>query len=267
MSALRVLIVDDEMPARSRLRRLLEPFVEAGRIGPLDEAEDGVRAVDMLTEQRYDLAFVDVRMPELDGFGVIERVPPGHRPDVVFATAYDEYAVRAFETNATDYLLKPISADGLERAIARVESRRADGLDPESRLADLLDSLDDAAAPEPSTGPPVERFTVQGRDRLIVVEAAHIIAAEVQDGITSLYVQEQGDKVHRHLVSFTLDALEGRLDPELFMRVHRNAIVNLRAIREMIPWFSGRYKLLLASGHEVTASRARSRDLKERLSL
>jgi len=266
MSALRVLLVDDEAPARSRLRRLLEPFLEAGRIASLKEAADGVEAVETLSAESFDLAFLDVRMPELDGFGVLEKLPPGHRPDVVFTTAYDEYAIRAFDANATDYLLKPINAERLETALQRVEARHADGDDAEARLADLLDTLDDVAAAH-TEGPPIERFTVQGRDRLIVVEAASIVAAEVHDGITSLYVTSGEPALQRHLVGFTLDALEGRLDGERFMRVHRNALVNLSAIREMVPWFSGRDKLRLTGGHEVTASRARSRDLRARLSL
>ncbi|PAP77316.1 LytR/AlgR family response regulator transcription factor [Rubrivirga marina] len=265
MSSLRVLIVDDESPARSRLRRLLDPFVEAGRLGPVDEAADGVEAVETLSETDYDLAFLDVRMPELDGFGVIERIPPGRRPDVVFTTAYDEYAIQAFEANATDYLLKPINAERLEKAVSRVEDRRDE--DPDARLADLLDTLDEVVPTPAADGPPIERFTVQGRDRLLVVEAAEVIAAEVHDGITSLYVVSEGKTAQRHIVSFTLDALESRLDPDLFMRVHRNALVNLSAIREMIPWFSGRYKLVLTTGHEVTASRARSRELRSRLAL
>ena len=265
--SLRVLIVDDEAPARSRLRRLLEPFVEAGRLGPVDEAADGVEAVETLSETAYDLAFLDVRMPELDGFGVVEQIPPGRRPHVVFTTAYDEYALRAFEANATDYLLKPVDADRLETAVARVESRRADGDDTDARLADLLDTLDEVVPSPSADGPPIERFTVQGRDRLIVVDASEVIAAEVQDGITSLYVVSDGKTAHRHIVAFTLDALESRLDPDQFMRVHRNALVHLGAVREMIPWFSGRYKLVLTTGHEVTASRARSRDLRARLTL
>ena len=267
MTPLRALVVDDEAPARSRLCRLLDPLVEAGRLASVEEAADGVEAVERLAAEPFDLAFLDVRMPGLDGFGVIERLAPGQRPDVVFTTAYDEYAVQAFDAHATDYLLKPVEAERLDRAVARVEDRRARGADVDERLADLLDALD-----EPSQAPerhePVERFTVQGHDRLVVVEAREVVAAEVQDGITSLYVQHPGQpKLQRHLVGFTLDALEARLDPALFMRVHRNALVNLSAIREMASWFSGRYKLLLAGGHEVTASRARSRDLRDRLSL
>ena len=269
MTPLRALVVDDEAPARSRLCRLLEPLVEAGRLRPPEEAPDGVAAVERLAAEPFDLAFLDVRMPGLDGFGVLERLAPGQRPDVVFTTAYDEYAIQAFDANATDYLLKPVEAERLDRAVARVEDRRARGADTDGRLADLLDALDEpAGAPAEESQEPVERFTVQGHDRLVVVEARDVVAAEVQDGITSLYVRVQGQPaLQRHLVGFTLDALEARLDPGLFMRVHRNALVNLSAIREMVSWFSGRYKLTLAGGHEVTASRARSRDLRDRLSL
>ena len=267
MTPLRALVVDDEAPARSRLCRLLEPFVQAGRLRPPEEATDGVAAVERLSAEPFDLAFLDVRMPGLDGFGVIERLAPGQRPDVVFTTAYDEYAVQAFDAHATDYLLKPVEAERLERAVARVESRRARGADTDGPLADLLDTLDEPDV-TPERQEPVERFTVQGHDRLVVVEARDVVAAEVQDGITSLYVQRAGQAgLQRHLVGFTLDALESRLDPASFMRVHRNALVNLTAVREMVSWFSGRYKLMLAGGHEVTASRARSRDLRDRLSL
>ena len=267
MPSLRTLIVDDEGPARSRLRRLLEPFVDSGRLAPLAEAVDGVDAVEQLSAAPYDLAFLDVRMPGLDGFEVLERLAPGERPDVVFTTAYDEYAIRAFDAHATDYLLKPIDADRLAVAIERVEGRQRSSTDSDDRLADLLDALDE----DVHSGPVhdvVERFTVQGHDRLVVIEAREIVAAEVHDGITSLYIQPpSGGPLARHLVGFTLDALEARLDPDRFMRVHRNALVNLAAIREMVPWFSGRYKLMMAGGHEVTASRARSRDLRDRLSL
>jgi two-component system LytT family response regulator len=274
MSPLRVLIVDDEPPARLRLRRLLAPHVEAGRVGAVEEAGDGVEAVEALSASPFDLALLDVRMPGLDGFEVIERVGAEARPDVVFTTAYDEYALRAFRANATDYLLKPVEAERLEEALGRVEARRDHDADRDDRLAALLDTLDEIAeddAPDaPASEAPIERFTIQGRDRLIVVDAAEVVAAEVHDGITSLYVRSEGGRgaaPSRHIVSFPLDTLEGRLDGRTFMRVHRNALVNLTAVRELVPWFSGRYKVLLDGGHEVVASRARSRELRDRLSL
>ena len=271
---LRVLVVDDEAPARLRLQRMLKPFYEDGTLAVVDEAQDGVEALETLDrESAYDLVFLDVRMPELDGFDVLDRLPPRHRPAVVFTTAYDEYALRAFEANAVDYLLKPIDADRLEQSIdrARAMSRAETPADDRvARLAALLDTLDNDSMPAAAakTGEPLLRqLSVQGRDRLLILPVEEILTAEVHDGITNLYTRSEDGGVHRHIVSFTLDALEARLDPDDFMRVHRSAIANLTAIREMIPWFSGRYKLVLAGGHEVVASRTRGRDLRDRLTL
>ena len=286
---LTALIVDDEAPARSRLRRLLDPFVAAGRLAPPDEATDGIDALQQMTDADlpYDLVFLDVRMPELDGFDVLDRLPPAHRPAVVFTTAYDEYALRAFEASAVDYLLKPVDAGRLADAVSRAEALRGTRAEarPEApfdgrvdRLADLLDRLDRQAtsvAVEPAPDGRLRHFTVQGVDRLFVVAADDLVAAVVVDGITNLHVRMPGTAPgaapgaapHRYIVAFTLDALEARLDPEHTMRVHRGALVRLGAVREMIPWFSGRYKLVLDGGLEVVASRTRSRDLRERLSL
>ncbi|MEM1056889.1 MAG: LytTR family DNA-binding domain-containing protein [Bacteroidota bacterium] len=261
---LHVLIADDEAPARSRLRRLLAPLETSGAIGPIDEAEDGVDALDKLSAGNHDLAFLDVRMPGLDGFDVIDKLAPEARPAVVFTTAYDEYAIRAFEANAVDYLLKPIEAERLEEAVGRAKDRAEDDGD---RLATLLETLDaDASSAPTPTEEPIRQLSIPARDRLLVVQATDILAAEVNDGITNLFVQD-GPQLRRHIVPFTLDALESRLDPRDFMRVHRSAIVHVGRIREMIPWFSGRYKLVLEGGHEVVASRARSRELKDRLAL
>ncbi|HEX9950670.1 MAG TPA: LytTR family DNA-binding domain-containing protein [Rubricoccaceae bacterium] len=277
---MRVLIVDDEAPARSRLRRLLDPFVAEGRLDPPDEATDGVDALARMdaAPEPYGLVFLDVRMPELDGFDVLDRLRPDHRPAVVFTTAYDEYALRAFEASAVDYLLKPIDAGRLAEAVARAEaltgSRRAAPAGPPAdtadarvdRLADLLDRLDRREVP-PAAEAPLRQFTVQGSDRLFVVDADDLVAAVVVDGLTQLHVRTPGGAMQRHLVSFTLDALEARLDPTRTMRVHRGALVRLGAVRELVPWFSGRYKLVLDGGLEVVASRARSRDLRDRLAL
>lgn len=282
---LRTLIVDDEAPARQRLRRLLEPLVEQHRLRVVGEAGDGVEALAVLEDEPVDLLFLDVQMPELGGFDVLDRLPLSNRPSVVFTTAYDQYALRAFEANAVDYLLKPIEEARLEEAVRRVEARRdGDGsgrLAMQERLAELLEYLDrQSFEAEPAPGPAPEagerneylrQLSVPGKDRLLVIPVEDLLAAEVQDGITRLFVLTQAPgttpAVTRHIVSYTLDALEQRLDPEAFMRVHRSALVQLRHIREMISWFSGRYKLVLTGGHEVVASRARSKELKDRLSL
>lgn len=275
-SPIRALIVDDEAPARQRLRRLLQPYLDDGSLAVIDEASDGVNALEVMeTAEAYDLIFLDVRMPELDGFDVLDRLPPRHRPAVVFTTAYDEYALRAFEANAIDYLLKPIDADRLSESIDRAEEltalRSTPGAtdDRIARLGALLDELDRDAIqrPSPTQGDLLRQLSVPGRDRLHVISVEDILSAEVHDSITNLYAIEPGGTVQRHLVSFTLDALESRLDGRFFMRVHRGAIANLSHIRELIPWFSGRYKLVFTGGHEVVASRSRGRELRERLTL
>jgi len=250
--------------------------VDDGTLGTIDEAADGVEALEVMkTADAYDMVFLDVRMPELDGFDVLDRLPPRHRPAVVFTTAYDEYALRAFEANAIDYLLKPIDSDRLAESVERAEELAALRSSPGAtddridRLAALLDGLDAealASAPRPQ-GEPLRQFSVQGRDRLLVISVEDIVTVEVHDSITNLFALAQDGTVDRHIVSFTLDALESRLNDEIFMRVHRGAIANLTHMREVIPWFSGRYKLVFSGGHEVVASRSRAKDLRERLAL
>ena len=272
---LKTLIVDDEAPARSRLTRLLQPFVDAGRLALVGEAVDGVEALETLEAEDVDLVLLDIQMPGLDGFDVLDRLGPDRRPVVVFTTAHDEYALQAFEASAVDYLLKPIREDRLAAAVERAErltdAARGDGDD---RLADLLEYLDrQAVTKKPADAPAdyLKQLSIPGADRLLIVPVEQLLSAEVEDGITRLYVLQdtpgRAPQVTRHIVSHTLDALERRLDPDDFMRVHRSAIVQLGHIREMIQWFSGRYKLALAGGHEVIASRSRSKELRDKLSL
>ncbi len=275
---LNTLIVDDEAPARSRLARMLQPFVEEGRIRIVGEAGDGVEALERLEGEDVDLLLLDIQMPGLDGFDVLDRLPPERRPVVVFTTAHDAYALRAFEASAVDYLLKPVREDRLALAVERAEkltdgARRAG----DDRLGELLEYLDRQAVQKPNPEPAdyLKQLSIPGSDRLTIVSVDQLLAAEVEEGITRLYVLNAApsgppgrpSQVGRHIVSHTLDALERRLDPERFMRVHRSSIVQLDHIREMIQWFSGRYKLVLTGGHEVIASRSRSKELRDKLSL
>ena len=277
---LRVLIVDDEAPARKRLRKLLKPQIDEGRLEVTGEAEDGPAALVRLAEDAVDLLFLDIHMPEMDGFEVLERIPPDRHPVIVFTTAYDDYALRAFEANAVDYLLKPISRERLDEAIARAERLRRTPetrQDNDDRLARLLDWVEDQAAaaqPQPAEKPPnfLEQISIPYRDRILIVSVDRLVSAEINEGITRLFVLAEDEsgprpRLRQHVVNYTLEQLEGSLNPDAFMRVHRSAIVRLQGIREMIPWFSGRYKLILEVDHEVIASRERSRLLKERLML
>lgn len=281
---LRCLLADDEAPARSRLRRLLQPFEASGRIEVVAEAADGVEAARLLDAHEVDLAFLDIQMPGLDGFDVLDRAAPERRPDVVFTTAYSEYALRAFDANAVDYLLKPVERERLEDSLARAEARAAarapQAPRADDRLARLLDWFDraapDSASARPPEAPPtppsegyLTRLSVPYRDRLVVLPVEQILSVEVHDGITRLHALtgEADGASRQYLVSHTLDHFEGHLDPARFQRVHRSALVQVAHIREMVPWFSGRYKLLLTGGHEVIASRERSRELRDQLML
>ncbi|HEX7070590.1 MAG TPA: LytTR family DNA-binding domain-containing protein, partial [Rhodothermales bacterium] len=277
---LKTVIVDDEAPARRRLRKLLEPMVESGRISIDGEAGDGTSALDLLARNRVDLLFLDVKMPEMDGFAVLERIEASRRPAVVFTTAFDQYALRAFETNAVDYLLKPISSERLENAVARSERMRSvpsERRANDQRLARLLDWLETQDRPSESDHrPPPQQYlrqiSIPYRDRILIVPVERIISAEISEGITRINLTDEPDapghpKVHSYTVSYTLDQLAASLDPNEFLRVHRSGIVQLAKIREMIPWFSGRFKLVLEGGHELVASRERSRQLRERLLL
>jgi two-component system, LytTR family, response regulator len=275
---LNALIIDDEQPARRRLRKLLQPLVSAGRIHVVGEAADGIEALEKLERLDVDLAFLDIQMPALSGFDVLERLSPDARPAVIFTTAYDAYALRAFEANAVDYLLKPISksrlADAVDRAgrltqgpeIRRLTRERLD------RLLDWIDDQEDVRTGEPDAARKdhLRHLSVPYRDRILLIPVDRVISAEINEGITRIFVvdAEEGAsraRVRQHVVNYTLDQLEASLPQERFIRVHRSVIVHIDHIVELIPWFSGRYKLVLTGEHEVIASRERSRHLKDLL--
>lgn len=242
---LRTLIVDDEIPARERLKRLLADLEGVELIG---EAEDGAQAVEAIEREKPDLVLLDIQMPGLDGFGVIEALEDP--PAVIFVTAYDEYAIRAFEVNALDYLLKPFSRGRLEKAIHRARQSLAEERDPAAQLGPLLESL-------AAQGRYLIRLAVRDRDRIRVLDVDEVDWIGVQDERIVVYV---GDQVY--LIRRTLSELEARLDPAHFFRAHRSAIVNLDRVKEIIPWFKGSHKLRLTTGAEVDLSRAQARVLR-----
>jgi DNA-binding LytR/AlgR family response regulator len=243
---MRVLIVDDEVLARERLERLLADINGVALTG---QAGDGVQAVGMIERERPDLVLLDVQMPGLDGFGVIEALE--EPPPVVFVTAYDEYAIRAFEVNALDYLLKPVSHERLEKAIHRAREAQTEEQDFSSRLAPLLESL-------ASQGHYLTRLAVRDRDRIRVLDTDEVDWIDVEDERTLVHA---GDDAY--LVRRTLAELEAQLDPARFFRAHRSVIVNLDRVKEIIPWFKGSHRLRLTTGAEVDLSRARARALRK----
>jgi DNA-binding LytR/AlgR family response regulator len=244
------LIVDDEPLARERLKRLLSDIEGVELIG---EAESGQQAVEMIEEQNPDLVLLDIQMPGLDGFEVIEALE--EPPPVIFVTAYDAYAIRAFEVNALDYLLKPFSQERLERAIYRAREELTEEQDFAQRLAPLLESLADQ-------GQYATRLAVhdrrRGRDCIRVLDVDEVDWIDTEREEVFVHVGEETYPVRR-----TLSELEARLDPARFFRAHRSAIVNLDRVQEIIPWFKGSHRLRLTTGAEVDLSRRRARALRE----
>lgn len=239
---MRILIVDDETPARERLKRLLSDVEDAEVVG---EAKDGVRAVEMIEQEQPDLVLLDIQMPGLDGFGVIEALK--EPPLVVFVTAYDEHAIRAFEVNALDYLLKPFSRERLEKAIRRAQEEERDF---STKLGPLLENL-------AAQGRYLTRLAVRDRDRIRVLDVGQVDWINVADEQVWVHVGDKAYPIRR-----TLAELEARLDPAHFFRAHRSAIVNLDRVREIIPWFKGSHRLRLTTGAEVELSRAQARALR-----
>jgi len=264
--ALRVVIVDDELLARQELQYLLEA---AGGIEVAAVGGNGIEAVDLIAEEEPDLVFLDVQMPGLDGFGVIKRLieRKTHLPQVVFATAYDRYAVRAFEVNAVDYLLKPFDgarvAQTLEKARARIP---AGGVGPDAGTAEKLDALlrlvgEAAAVPKPHRG----KVVVRAQNRLLLMDQKEICFASIEDGAISVATST----IEGHSNCRTLEELLEQLDPETFWRAHRSFVVNIQHIREVVPWFKSSYQLRMDDPKktEIPVSRNQTKRLRELFNL
>jgi two-component system LytT family response regulator len=245
---IRVLIVDDEVPARERLRRFLKDIEGVEIMG---EAQNGLQAVEMIEKGSPDLVFLDIQMPGLDGFGVLEAL--AQPPPIIFVTAYDEYAIRAFEVNALDYLLKPFSKGRLEEAIRRVKGSEGENRVFAQKLGSLLATLADQEHY-------LTRLAVWHRSNIRLLDVDEIDWIGIEGKQSVAHVGDTFFPVRR-----TLSELETMLDPKLFFRAHRAAIVNLDRVSEIIPWFKGSHKLRLSTGAEVELSRARARELKELL--
>jgi two-component system, LytTR family, response regulator len=240
--SIQALIVDDEPLARQSVRRFLEHHPD---IHVLQECADGQSAVTAISEQRPDLVFLDVQMPELDGFAVINRVGVDKMPATVFVTAYDQYALHAFDANALDYLLKPFGKTRFDRALSRARTRLAGSGNGEV-MQRLLNTMENIAA--------VRKYT----DRLPVTENGRILFVKTRD---IHWIESEGNYVRLHTASRqhelreTLTSLEQKLNPQEFARIHRSTIVNLRFVKEVQPWFHGYHLVVLESGQELRMSR------------
>jgi two-component system LytT family response regulator len=246
------MVVDDEAMARERVVSMLRQEQDIELIG---ECSDGQQAVSAIAAQQPDLVFLDVQMPACDGFRVIEQVGPEKMPAVVFVTAYDEYAVRAFEVHALDYLLKPFGKERFQQALhharGHVERRRAGDLG--KRLMALVQDI----KPEPQR---LDRLVVKSGGRVFFLKTDDIVWIEAAGNYVRLHLAEDS-----HLFRETMNGIEARLDPRRFVRIHRSRIVNSDRIKELQPWFNGEYVVVLQNGTRLTLSRGYREKLQERL--
>lgn len=240
---LRTLIVDDEALARERLRGFLTGESDIEIIG---ECGDGVEAIEVLEREQPDLLFLDVQMPELDGFGVLEAARPARPPVVIFTTAFSQHALKAFEVHALDYLLKPFDRDRLRLALDRARERHRQ--QQSGALNEKLTALLAEMRPAPTV---VDRLVVKTSGKVVLVKAADIDWIEAADNYVSLHVGNE-----THLLRETMNALESRLNPKLFLRISRSTIVNLERIKELQPMFHGDYTVILRNGTRLSLSRS-----------
>jgi two-component system, LytTR family, response regulator len=245
-AGMRVLIVDDERPARAKLRRLLESETDVDIVG---EAASGEAAVDAIRTSRPDVVFLDIQMPVMDGFGVVDAIGLEAMPLVVFATAYDQHAIRAFEVRALDYLLKPFAPERFRAVLARVraELARADGT--RGSAAGRRDRLA-AAIDEAGHGARLTRILVHDQGRALFIPVHRIDTLESARNDVLLHTEGRTFSVRG-----TLSDLVARLDPEAFLRISRSVVVRLDAVSEMEPWFHGDYRVRLRDGRTLTWSR------------
>ena len=252
MKKIRTLIVDDEPLARERLAVLLSNEQDVEIVA---QCRDGEEAVTAIVDHEPDLVFLDVQMPQMNGFEVIEAVGGERMPLVIFVTAYDQHALRAFQVRALDYLLKPFDRERFNEALerARRQVEREETGDLGRRLLALVKDLR-------RDQPRAERLVVMSGGRLFFLRADEIDWVEAAGNYVRLHVGTTS-----HLLRETMNAIEGRLDPEKFFRIHRSRIVNMERIQELQPWLNGEYAVLLRTGTRLTLSRGYREKLQDRL--
>jgi two-component system LytT family response regulator/two-component system response regulator LytT len=254
---LRAVVADDEQPAREELCFLLGQIDHVSIVG---QADNGVSALEVIGAVEPHVAFLDIQMPGLTGFEVASLLGQGGTasPRVVFVTAYDQYAIDAFEVNAVDYLLKPVEQRRLEQAVDKVRQRIAVGQGRDERIDHLVRLMADRTRRR-------EQLALKVGDRFLLVQADEVIHASVDgDTIVVATAHVVGTSNYR-----TLDELQARLDPEVFWRVHRSHLVNISKIKEIVPWFSRNYMLRMKDGKgtEIPVSRSQTKRLRDYLKL
>ena len=241
--SMRVLIVDDEPLARKKIKRMLAREAEVEIVG---DCSTGREAVAMIRDREIDLVFLDIQMPEMDGFSVLESVAPERLPFVIFVTAYDQYALRAFEFYALDYLLKPFDRRRFEKAMQRARERvlKEKGDELKERTSALLEEIK-------ARSHHLGRLVIKAGGRVFFIKTEEIDWIEAEGKYVRLHVGRES-----HLLREAIGSLEAQLDPEKFLRIHRSTIVNIDRIRELQPWFHNEYRVILRDGTELMLSRS-----------
>lgn len=256
MDKIRVIIADDERPAREFLKNILREFDEAQLVG---EATNGAEAVEIIKRKKPDLALLDLQMPEMTGLEAVKFLRKTQMPLVAFVTAYDEYAVQAFEVGAVDYLLKPVEKSRLRETLQRAHERLEQ---TDWRAAQTEKVRAAAKIYDENTRPEfLERIPVKKREEIFLVPVGEI-ASIIADGELLHITTANGQK---HFINFRLKDLESRLDPAKFVRLSRGAVVNLKMIAKISPLPGGIYQITLENGQEINSSRLQSRILREKL--
>jgi len=251
MSKYKVLIADDEMPARSKMKRLLKKF---DNVELIHEAENGVDALENIQKLKPDIAFLDIEMPGMNGIEVASNLEGDEVPYLVFATAYNEHAIKAFELNAIDYLLKPFNEERLGETLEKIKgSPRGKYLEG---LQKGMESLKEVA--EEMKLPFSNKIPIPTFDRYLLVDYGDVVLVEVEDRNTILYTEDKN-----YTMNQTLDYFEKKLPSDQFFRVNRSALIGLGHVQEIVIWFGNRFKIILSNGKEVISSRERSRTLKQ----
>ena len=253
-----------ERPARDELVFLLKGFPEVNVIA---QGKNGLEAIALIKEHNPDLVFLDVQMPGLDGLGVIKKLTERRQalPQIVFATAYDHYAVHAFEVNAVDYVLKPFDKARVARAVQRAKKNIENSTSTVDRLQTLVGQLGAVAISPPPKGAHPVKLLVKAQARMILVDAEDMIYASIQDGSITIYARDaEGVSNYR-----TVEELMEALDPDVFWRPHRSYLVNINHIKEVVPWFKSSFMLKMNDkrASEIPVSRAQTKRLRELLKL
>ena len=246
---IKTIIADDEPLAREKIRNLLNDDSDIELIG---EFSDGIETVSAIQDQQPDLVFLDVQMPELDGFGVLESLSDSHLPTIIFVTAYDQYALRAFEVHALDYLLKPFDRARFQKALHRAKEhiRKEKSGEVNEKLLTLLEDLKSEKSNNHERKF-LDRLVIKAGGRVTFLKTEEIDWIEAAGNYVRLYIGKDS-----HLLRDTMNNIQTKLDPEKFLRIHRSTILKIDRIKELQPWYHGEYVVTLENGKQLTSSRS-----------